>query len=251
MTRLEGFHAVVTGAGRGIGRATALALAAEGATVAALDLDADQTAETAAAVDAAGGTAFPVQADVSDRAQVEAAFAALPFPEITALVNNAGIREITRFADLAAEDWDRIIAVNLSGAFYCTKAAYPRLRRPGASIVSVSSVAGLIGIPGRVAYSAAKHGLIGLTRGMADDLGAEGIRVNAICPGVIETPLTEAYFGNEKLVDDLRRATPLRRWGTPEEIAALIVFLVSDAASFCTGGVYAADGGYTASKGFG
>ena len=251
ITSLDGFHAVVTGAGSGIGRATALALAAEGATVAAIDCDGGRAAETVAAVEEAGGKGYAHEADVSDRRQVEAAFAALPFPEITALVNNAGIREITKFADLVPDDWDHVLAVNLSGAFYCIKAAYPFLRRPGASIVNVSSVAGLIGVPGRVAYSAAKHGLIGLTRGLADDLGAEGVRVNAVCPGVTETPLTQAYFGNESLVADLRRATPLRRWGTPEEIAALIVFLVSDAAAFCTGGVFAADGGYTASKGFG
>jgi NAD(P)-dependent dehydrogenase (short-subunit alcohol dehydrogenase family) len=242
---------VVTGAGSGIGRATALSLAAEGATVAAIDLDGDQATGTVDAIADEGGKAYALQGDVSDRRQVEGMFASLPFSEVTALVNNAGIREITKFADLAADDWDRILAVNLSGAFYCIKAAYPKLRRPGASIVNVSSVAGLIGIPGRVAYSAAKHGLIGLTRGLADDLGADGVRVNAVCPGVTETPLTQAYFGNESLVAELRRATPLRRWGTADEIAALIRFLVSDAAAFCTGGVYAADGGYTASKGFG
>ena len=242
---------MVTGAGSGIGRATALRLAAEGATVAAIDLDGDQATGTADAITGEGGKAYAHQADVSDRGQVDAIFDSLPFSEIAALVNNAGIREITRFADLAAEDWDHILAVNLSGAFYCIKAAYPRLRRPGASIVNVSSVAGLIGVPGRVAYSAAKHGLIGLTRGLADDLGSEGVRINAVCPGVTETPLTQAYFENESLVADLRRATPLRRWGTADEIAALILFLVSDAAAFCTGGVYAADGGYTASKGFG
>jgi NAD(P)-dependent dehydrogenase (short-subunit alcohol dehydrogenase family) len=251
MGQLDGSYAVITGAGRGIGRATALAMAAEGAAVAALDLDATAARATATAVDEAGGKSVAVEVDVADRDAVAAAFGGLPFPEITVLVNNAGVREIVAFADLEIDDWDRIVATNLSGAFYCTKAAYPLLRRPGGSVVNVSSVAGIMGVPKRVAYSAAKHGLIGLTRGLADDLGSVGIRVNAVCPGVTETPLTQGYFTDERLVGDLRRATPLRRWAAPEEIARAIVFLASDGAAFCTGSVLAVDGGYTATKGFG
>jgi NAD(P)-dependent dehydrogenase (short-subunit alcohol dehydrogenase family) len=251
MGRLDGAYAVVTGAGAGIGRATALALAGEGAVVAALDLDPEAARATAVAIEAAGGKAVAGEVDVSDRAAVAAVFEALPFPEITVLVNNAGVREVVAFEDLALDDWDHVVATNLSGAFYCTKAAYPFLRRPGGSIVNVSSVAGIMGVPKRVAYSAAKHGLVGLTRGLADDLGAVGIRVNAICPGVTETPLTQGYFDDERLVGDLRRATPLRRWAAPEEIARAVAFLASDDAAFCTGSVLAVDGGYTATKGFG
>jgi NAD(P)-dependent dehydrogenase (short-subunit alcohol dehydrogenase family) len=249
MKLLEGRNVVVTGAGSGIGRATAEALAAEGAVVAAVDLDRAAAEETIARLPTVGGVA--VQADVADWSQVESAFRQIPFSRIDALVNDAGVREVKSFADLGPAEWDRILAVNLSGTFYCCKAAYPRLARPGGSIVNLSSVAGLVGIPKRVAYSATKHGIVGLTRALADDLGVDGIRVNAVCPGVIETPLTASYFDNARLVEDLRRVTPLRRWGQPQEIAALIVFLVSDAASFSTGAVFAADGGYTASKGFG
>lgn len=251
MRRLDGAFAVVTGAGAGIGRATALALAGEGATVAALDLDVDAARATTTAIEASGGKAFAGAIDVRDRASVASAFEALPFPEITVLVNNAGVREIVAFEDLELDDWDRVVATNLSGAFYCCKAAYPLLRRPGGSIVNVSSVAGIMGVPKRVAYSAAKHGLVGLTRGLADDLGAVGIRVNAVCPGVTETPLTQRYFDDDRLVADLRRVTPLRRWAAPEEIARAIVFLAGDDAGFCTGSVLAVDGGYTATKGFG
>jgi meso-butanediol dehydrogenase/(S,S)-butanediol dehydrogenase/diacetyl reductase len=249
MKEFNGRTIVITGAGSGIGRVAALALAAEGAVVAAIDIDLAAAEETVRRLDTPGGVA--IEADVSDWTQVEAAFRRIPFGAIDGLVNDAGIREVKSFQDLSPREWDRIVAVNLSGTFYCLKASHPRLRRPGGSIVNLSSVAGLVGVPKRVAYSATKHAIVGLTRALADDLGPDGIRVNAVCPGVIETPLTASYFGNASLVADLRRVTPLRRWGQPEEIAGLIVFLLSDRASFCTGAVFAADGGYTASKGFG
>lgn len=251
MPTLDGRTAVVTGAAQGIGLATAVALAECGAAVALLDVRDDELRTAAETVGEGGGRVVTSSVDVADRAQVEAAFAGLPFDTIDVLVNNAGIREVTSFQDLELDDWDRIVAIDLSGAFYCCKAAYPRLRRPGSSIVNVSSVAGLVGVPKRVAYSAAKHGLVGLTRGLADDLGPEGIRVNVVCPGVTETPLTESYFDNSVLTAELRKVTPLRRWATPTEIAAVIAFLASTEASFCTGAVFAADGGYTATKGFG
>jgi NAD(P)-dependent dehydrogenase (short-subunit alcohol dehydrogenase family) len=242
--------AVITGAGSGIGRATALRLAENGYHVAVLDRDQQQAEDTSAQIKENGGQSTVGVLDVSDPDQVEAAFAALPFTTLDALVNNAGIREIRGFDELTTQEWYRVIDVNLHGTFHCVKAAAGMLRAAQGSVVNVSSVAGLMGVPGRVAYTASKHAVIGLTKALAAEFGPDNVRVNAVCPGVIETPLTESYFGDEQIVRGLRSVHTLGRWGTPEEIASVIGFLCGPESSFCTGAVFTADGGFTSSKTF-
>ncbi|HZZ45533.1 MAG TPA: SDR family NAD(P)-dependent oxidoreductase [Pseudonocardia sp.] len=242
--------AVITGAGSGIGAATALRLAENGYHVALLDRDEGPAGEIAARITGAGGQATVRVVDVSDPDQVGAAFSALPFTTLDALVNNAGIREIRGFDELTTQEWYRVIDVNLHGTFHCVKAAAGMLRAAQGSVVNVSSVAGLMGVPGRVAYTASKHAVIGLTKALAAEFGPDNVRVNAVCPGVIETPLTESYFGDENIVRGLRSVHTLGRWGTPDEIASVIEFLCGSQAAFCTGSVFTADGGFTSSKTF-
>jgi NAD(P)-dependent dehydrogenase (short-subunit alcohol dehydrogenase family) len=199
-----------------------------------------------------GGTAHAYALDVTDPTAVTAAVdeAAKAIGRLNVLVNSAGIREIVPVLELSFEEWRRVVDVNLSGVFLCSQAFARHLtaaRRTG-SIVNLASTLGVQAAPNRAAYAATKHGVVGLTKEMAMELGEQGIRVNAVGPGVIRTPLTERYFQDADYAELIRGVHALHRWGEPPEIAKAILFLASDEASFCTGTTLMVDGGWTAGK---
>ena len=241
---LSGRAALITGAASGIGRASALAFASAGASVALLDIDAKGLADTAAAVRAAGERAEVLVADVRDLRTVTAAVARAVevFGRLDAALNNAGVPgPYVPLDEYSEEDFMRILQVDLAGVWRCMRAEirYMRARGTGA-IVNTSSMLGAAAMPDNGAYVAAKHGVHGLTRAAAVELGGSGIRVNAIAPGVTRTGMTSAVS------DELLRAVPLGRIAEPEEIAAAAVWLCSPEASYITGSVLVADGGWLA-----
>ena len=250
---LSGRVAVVTGAGSGIGRASATALAAAGARVVVSDVDDDSGRETVAAIGAAGGEARYVRADVADAAQCAALVAATEeaFGGLDILHNNAGVAWPFRDGftpDVDPEVWDRVIRINLSGAFYCAHHAIPVMaRRGGGSIINTASSMGTIPLGGLDAYAASKGGVVMLTKSMAPGCGRLGIRVNAIGPGYVDTPMNEVIWGLPQLKAGFERghATGLQ---TPEEIAEVVVFLASDASRSLTGALLTCDRGWTAFK---
>ena len=230
--RLAGRVAIVTGAARGIGAAIARRFAAEGARVALLDIDADAVHAEAARI---GGTAYVC--DVADRASVEAAVAAVGPADI--LVNNAGVNVFSDPLALTDEAWRRCMAIDLEGAWHCTRAVLPAMLAAGrGAIVNIASTHGFSIIPGCFPYPVAKHALLGLTRSLGVEYAPRGIRINAIAPGYIDTDLlsAEARVGAEKLI-------PLRRVGLPQEVASAALFLASDEAGFCVASVLTMDGG--------
>lgn len=244
--------ALVTGAGSGIGRATALLLAAEGARVAVSDVAAAEAEESAALVRAAGGEALALRCDVTRSNEVHAAVTAAvqAFGQLDCAVNNAGVEGANvAIHELAEADWERTIAVNLTGVFHCCKHELAAMLPQGSgSIVNVSSVLGVAGMSNAAAYAAAKHGVIGLTKTAALEASPLGVRVNAVCPGFVETPMAErsrAIVGDDAYAA-FRELHALKRLGEPGEIAESIVWLLSDAASFVTGSALLADGGYSA-----
>jgi NAD(P)-dependent dehydrogenase (short-subunit alcohol dehydrogenase family) len=248
MGSLENRAALVTGAGSGIGRAVALAYAREGAAVVVSDVNEAGGRETCERIAAARGRATFFHADVSDPARCVALAeeAVRAFGGLDVACNNAGIAGANApLADQPLDAWDRVIAVNLSSVFYCMRAEIPRmLARGGGAIVNMTSILGVVGFTGAAGYVAAKHGIVGLTRTAALDYAVQGIRVNAVGPGFIDTPILSS-------MDEQARVAavglhPIGRLGRPEEVAELVLWLSSPAASFMTGAYLPIDGGYLA-----
>lgn len=251
---LKGRVAVVTGAGSGIGREIARVFAAEGARVVGFDLSADSVAAVVEELAAAGADRpFALTGDVRDPAAVEAAASAVcaEAGQIDVLVNCAGIREIRNVLEIEPKEWRAVIDVNLNGLFYwCQTAARQMQNTGGGSIVNLASVGGLIGLSNRPAYSASKHAIVGLTKSLSRDLAPEGIRVNAICPGVIRTPMTESYWTDERFQRELEVVVPLGRAGVPDDVAQAALYLASPMSSYVTGVALPVDGGWLAEKSF-
>ena len=249
---LEGQIAVVTGAGSGIGEAIALGYAAQGATIAVLDINAAAGADTAKQITNAGGKAISVEIDVTDPAACDAAAASVQsqMGAITTLVNNAGINRRTPITGDKAEvrkDWDDIIDLNIKGVFNITHAFLDQLRETKGRVVNIGSIQSFVHVrwPNSAAYTTSKHGVLGFTRALAAELGPEGIRVNAIGPGMIETPLNKAARENNPgMVAQIMQHTPLGRPGKPSDIVGPAIFLASDLAAYVTGGIVMADGGF-------
>lgn len=242
--------ALVTGGASGIGRASALAFAARGATVVVADRDEAGGAETVAQLTVSGATALFVPVDVTEPSQLVDLVATTveEFGRLDCALNNAGIPgTYAGLEDQRLEDWDRTLAVNLTSVFLSMQAEIPALLDVGGgAIVNTSSAAGLMGFANLPAYVASKHGVIGLTKSVALEFASQGIRVNAVCPGSIRTPMLEGFAGTEQALEGMGRMQPIGRLGTPEEVADAVVWLCSDGASFVTGHALAVDGGVLA-----
>jgi NAD(P)-dependent dehydrogenase (short-subunit alcohol dehydrogenase family) len=250
--RFQDRAVLVTGGGSGIGQQVCYAAAREGARVAVGDLDGERAESTAAEIQRHGGEAHATVVDVADPESaarfVEAAETALG--RLDVLVNSAGIREIVSVLDLPFDEWQRVLNVNLSGTFLPSQAFARRLAAQGkpGQIVNLASTLGLMAAPKRAAYTASKHGVVGLTRAMALELGEKNIRVNAVAPGVVRTPLTERYFQDPEYMQTIRDIHALGRWAEPEEIANAILFLAAAENGFITGTILTVDGGWTIGK---
>lgn len=252
MALLQNHIAAITGAGSGIGRAIAGGFAREGARIVALDMNADAAARTAAEIRDAGGTADSFTLDVRDHAacRTVAAEVGSKVGAVSILVNNAGITRRNAFgadADAVAKDWEDITSINLDGVFNVTQAFLAPLRANKGRVINIGSIQSFMHLrtPSSVAYTTSKHGVLGFTRALAAELGKEGVRVNAIGPGFIETPLNEKVRAtNPQLVKTFLDHTPLGRTGKPDDIVGPALFLASDLSAFVTGTILMVDGGY-------
>ncbi len=253
MTRLEGKVAFVTGGGTGIGRACALLFAREGARVAVAGRRREPLDATVAQIRAAGGEALAVACDVTARTHVEDAIRATVerFGRLHVVVNNAGALLVGTAEQTSDEDWSRILGTNLTGTFLVSRAALSELRRAGGgAIVNIASILGLVSMKDRAAYTASKTGVVGLTRAMALDHAQDGIRVNAVCPSLVETELVHDLFAKlpdpQAAVRSRIASLPLGRLGKPEDVAHMALFLASEESSWLTGAALPLDGGLTA-----
>ena len=250
--KLKGKVAIITGAGSGIGKASAGVFAEEGAKVVVVDWNKETWAQTSEMIRQTGGEAIYCYADVSNAREVEALVntAVHHYGRLDVLFNNAAIQVMAKLADTAEDVWDRIQHVNLKGVFLGCKYAIPAMiRTGGGSIINMASVLGFVGDPDLAAYCAAKGGVIALTKAGALAYGPQGVRINCICPGDVDTPLLEDYFNKDpnpaRLRQEVSSKYALRRIASPREVAQLAVFLASDASSFVTGSTMVVDGGLT------
>ena len=250
--KLAGKTALVTGAGRGIGRAIALGLAREGCQVAVADILGENARAVAAEATALGAKGLPVTVDLTRRAEVESAVAEVlaQFGQLDVLVNNAGWDRMTLFLDSDEETWDRLIAINFKAVLYTAKAVLPHMVARGAGrVINIASDAGRVGSSGEAVYSGTKGAVIAFSKALAREMARHGITVNVVCPGLTQTPLLQSLREqsprNEKILDAVTRATPLGRVATPEEIAGAVVFLASPDADFITGQTLSVSGGLT------
>lgn len=253
MTRLAGKVALITGGGTGIGRAIALAFSREGANVAVAGRRLEKVKDVAAEIEKQGGVGMALQCDVSRARDAERATSetATKFGKLSVLVNNAGTLSVSTVDTISEDDWDRIITINLKGLFLMSRAALKEFRKNGGgTIVNVGSVLGLVAMKDRAAYCASKGGVTMLTKAMALDHAHENVRVNCICPSIVETELVEGLFDDSEQGKRLKQSRlgtiPLGRFGKPADVADLAVFLASDESSWVTGAAIPLDGGLTA-----
>lgn len=253
MTRLSGKVALITGGGTGIGRAIALAFAREGASVAVAARRLEKLKEVIAAIEKEGGQAIALECDVTRAKDAERAVheTAKRFGKLDVLVNNAGTLSVSTVENITEEDWDRVMTVNLKGPFLISRAALKEFRKAGGgTIVNIGSILGLVAMQNRAAYCASKGGVTLLTKAMALDHAHENVRVNCICPSIVETELVQGLFDDSPQGKVLRKARegtiPLGRFGKPMDVADLAVFLASEESSWITGAAIPLDGGLTA-----
>jgi NAD(P)-dependent dehydrogenase (short-subunit alcohol dehydrogenase family) len=252
MGRLQGKVALITGAGHGQGAAGARLFAAEGAAVGVADINAENAALVVKEIEEAGGRALAIEADISDPEQVEAMVARTTeaFGGLDILYNNAGVMFPGALETYDLETWQKQWGVNVTGPFLCARFAIPYLKRGGGAIVNTASTSGLVGEQGNVAYCTTKGAIVNFTRALALDLARDGVRVNCICPGWVETgfndPFIEELGGDEVVVAALDAYVPMNRQGRAEEIAEVALFLASDASSLMTGAIVPVDAGLTA-----